>query len=824
MIALIAMAVAAEPRLPEVVYAAPAAYPTEALDAGVEASVLLQLEVSSEGQVVDVLVVEPTGSAFEDAAVLAAQASRFTPAYDAEGLPSGAVIGYRVVFDVEAAPPLSIEGTTWNAETRSPIGDVRIEALGPDQERALAVTSSAGEFELVGLPPGEWTLLATGPGLVPELLELELTAGTVAQAELYLIADTEASGQSDLEIVIEEERISAEIGERRLTAEEIQYLPGTSGDVVKVVQNLPGVARAPLGTGNLIIRGTAPEDSATYLDGSPIPLVFHFAGLTSVVPGDALEEVAFVPGNASVRYGRVLGGVVDLRTTTALPEEGTGLISIDLYQSSLFIEQRLGERTAVTIAGRRSYIDAVLSPLLSNTDTGLKVQAPRYYDGQIRLVHEADATWDLLVFGSDDRFRFLGAEEDEVFASYADRFLRARVRRLREVGDVQHETTLSLGPEIRFFEFGDESEAYERDLAASLREEVAVAPTAGRPIGFRAGLDVLAGEQSFLFDVGRTEEEGTSLYVAPGAYAEATVQAGRLAVTPGVRVDGWGFDNGYRATTVDPRISLRYAPWPSTVFRGAVGRYSSFPTLRQVDPGADGTLDLTASRSLQASVGAQQQLGDSLSVEVVGYISELSDLVVGREDRLRFFNGPPPVGPFDTDPYANDGVGRSVGSELLVRYDGVNSTGMLAATWSSSSRQDRPDEEVELFAYDQPLVLTALWSQKLGRDFRVGARVRAGSGNPYTPVVNRYFDLGSRSFVPVYGDRSSGRLPPFFSLDLRVDKSWAFARWDLGAYLEVQNATNARNAELMAWNTDYSKETPITSNPPLPVFGVRGSW
>ena len=183
-----------------------------------------------------------------------------------------------------------------------------------------------------------------------------------------------------------------------------------------------------------------------------------------------------------------------------------------------------------------------------------------------------------------------------MLASFADRFLRFRARRLKESGNYRHETTLSLGPENRFFEFGGESDAYELDLGISLREEIEIEPTSERPIGLRAGLDILFGEQSFLFDVGRTKEEGESLYFAPGAYAESSIRLGGLVMAPGVRLDAWGFDNGYRASTVDPRLSLRYALSVSTVLQSAVGRYSSFPTLRQVDPGADGTIDLEASR------------------------------------------------------------------------------------------------------------------------------------------------------------------------------------------------------------------------------------
>ena len=84
--------------------------------------------------------------------------------------------------------------------------------------------------------------------------------------------------------------------------------------------------------------------------------------------------------------------------------------------------------------------------------------------------------------------------------------------------------------------------------------------------------------------------------------------------------------------------------------------------------------------------------------------------------------------------------------------------------------------------------------------------------------------LDARAFRPVYGDVDSARLPPFWSLDVRVDKDWVYKNWTLTAYLDLQNATNNQNVEVMAWTFDYAEEDPITSIPVVPAFGVRGEW
>ena len=821
-------------QLPLLVDAPPPPYPPAALAAGREAAVVLEILVSESGEVVEAVVVDATDDpdGFEQAARLAIRGYRFTPATDEAGTPVSMVLRFRVQFRVDAVPPPSVEGTAREAGIRAPLEGLEVTARGPDDQQAFALTGADGTFVLRGLSPGDWSVTVEGPALRPLTQPVTVRDDRVQTVAVYLVRDSRADAlQGGETLVVVGERASAEVSERRLTREEVQDLPGSAGDVVKVIQNLPGVARAPLGTGNLIIRGTAPEDSAYFLDGSPIPLVFHFGGLTSVINSDSIAEVAYLSGNPSVRYGRVLGGLVDLRTTTNLPERSRGYVSVDLYQATAFVEQKLGETTALAISGRRSYIDALLSPLLSSGS--LRVQAPRYYDTQLRFFHRQDSgtTWDALFFLSDDQFRFLGVSEDEeeTLAAFSDRFSRGRLRRLGPVAgsDWTSETTLAFGPKSRDFSFGNGvSGAYERRLSLSLRQELSLPVTPERRTGTRFGLDLVGGRDAFFFDEARFSdaEEDEGWFASPAVYGEVTQRFGPLTIIPGVRSDALLYDTGYTGWAVDPRGTVRLRLGDRVTLKAASGRYSSLPTLRQVSPSSDGNPDLTLPRSWQSSAGAELTLNASWRVDAVAFYNRLDDLVVGREDRLRFFSGPPPIGPFDTDPYANDGVGLVCGSEYTVRFDGPTAVGLLALTWSHSERQDRPDEPVELFVYDQPIVLNALWSQQLPKNWRVGGRVRLSSGNPYTPVVNRIFDQQDRTFVPVYGARSSERPPPFFSFDLRFDKTYTFRKWKLGTYLDIQNATVSQNIEVVQFTYDYRDLDPITSNPPLPIFGFKGEW
>ena len=68
---------------------------------------------------------------------------------------------------------------------------------------------------------------------------------------------------------------------------------------------------------------------------------------------------------------------------------------------------------------------------------------------------------------------------------------------------------------------------------------------------------------------------------------------------------------------------------------------------------------------------------------------------------------------------------------------------------------------------------------------------------------------------------NSARLPAFFQLDARAERTFAFGRAPLDAVPELLNLTARRNAEELAYSFDYSRSQVITGPPFLAVAGVR---
>ena len=823
--------------IPVPTFTPPPVYPPDALEAGTTGSVLLELVISPTGTVTDAQVISAEPDVFAQPALINARSFRFSPALRPDGSPAESRIEYRTLFELATAAPLSVEGIVREAGPRIPLKNAEILAVNEAGEQIVSSTNEDGVFRLAGLTAGQWEARISAPGHVPDVIEFSVETEQVTSVRAYLIKDEVRTGVSaSEEIIVVATAPQTEVTERTLTAEDVRYLPGSGGDVVKVIQNLPGIARAPLGTGNLRIRGTAPEDSLYFLDGGQIPIVFHFAGLTTVLSSDLLKEVAYLPGSYTVRYGRALGGLVDLRTQDRLPDRSNGYASVDIFQAALFVQQRFGEREAVTVSARRSYADAVLNPMLNKGD--MTVQAPRFYDAQIRWSRKLDNGWnDLMFLLSDDRFRFLGqGDEEVVLAGFATQFQKLRWLHLRNYGDgLSLESSIVIGPEKKFFENDGSSEAYENEVRVATRLQLSKTASPDQQLGWMVGTDPNFNRSSYVYDIARPpertvsnnrsapRESGASNIWEPSIYGELTIKANDFTFFPGLRSDTQVTDAA-TIVTLDPRLRALWDVGPTTTLKAGAGRHSQAPTPRQLSPSSDGNPKLGPELSHQYSVGIKQLITSWLDVDLTGFYHHLTDLVSGREDRFSFYSGPPPAGPFDTAPYANDGTGRTFGLEFLANVDTDTTTGFLSATLSRSDRIKRPGNERSLFEYDQPLVLNALVSQKLPKRWRIGARVRYGSGNPYTPVANRIYNHDRREFIPVYGERDSGRLPPFFSLDIRIDKDYVFKNWTLTTYLDIQNATNARNVETQGYSYDYREEEPTLSSPPLPAFGLRGEW
>jgi TonB family protein len=824
-------------RAPAVTVPATPEYPEAAKAQGLSGEVVLELDLGADGQVTDARVTRPAGNGFDEAALAAARALRFSPA-ELDGAPAAVTIEYRFRFDAPPPPPppaaiATLRGVVVERGTRQPLAGVSV-SVG---ERS-AHTDAEGRFSLEGLPPGTTKVIAYDPAHHRFETDEVLEAGKAIEVRYYL-----RRSSSDLyEAVIVGQREKKEVTTVTITTGEVTRVAGVSGDTVRVVQNLPGVARSPGGFGALVVRGGNPTDTRVYVDGIEVPLIFHFGGLTSVVPSELIRSVDFEAGNFGVRHGRAIGGRVDLATRDPDAKRLHLVADGNLYHALAFAEGRVGEDVTIALAARRSYVDAVIARAAEESDEFGMAVAPRYYDFQGKLVWRAgpDDVVRLSVFGSDDRMVLTGVEfglEEMDELRFGTSFLQALATWDHRFSDTTRgRLQLAQGLITEASRFGGFAEMDNRYHLTTLRAEASrdVAST----LTLAAGLDLLglpqaaidmeipnippAGELPDPYAPKVRFDRDVQGYQA-AAWAEATWKpTPALVVIPGVRVDR--SDLLARMSWLDPRVSARYTVSDRTTLKGGAGLYHQPPLIPYMTR-EWGNPELQEEGAWQYMLGVEQKIAGPLTADLQLYYKRLFDLAL-PSDRVVFRDGA-----LVRERYANDGTGKAYGAELLLRWNpGGRFFGWLAYSLSRSIRdQNRIGGTVTETgeAYDQPHNLVALGTWELPElwdGFAAGFRVRWTSGNPYRRVVGSVFDADADAHSPIQEESLGGRVPDFFQLDVRFDKKWTHRTWIMSLYLEAQNVTNRKNPEQVAYNHDYSEQGWTTGLPFFPSFGIRAEY
>ncbi len=809
-----------------------AAYPAEMLaNAPREtAKVSLLLVVDAAGKVTRADVEKGSGfEPFDRAAVEAAKRLVFEPAKR-----GGTPVAAKVRHTYEFAPPKSrILGKVFDGTSRTrPLAQATVTLRAADGSERKVASGADGTFRIDDIAPGKYKLVIAADGHETQEYDEDIEPGTERDMRIdqKRIGEVKTPGVVEgpvLEVTVKGEKPPREVTKRTLEQREMNRIPGTNGDALRSLQNLPGVARPPGLIGLLIVRGSAPQDTNVFVDGALIPLVYHFGGLSSVVPTEILEKIDFYPGNFSAQYGRVMGGIVDVGVRDPKKDgKFHGMAQVDLIDARFLAEGPVfNTGWNFALAGRRSYVDVWLKPVLTASGAGVST-APVYYDYQAILARDIskNQSFRLFFFGSDDRLDILiksvNASEPGLAGGISAHtgFWRLQGRYKNKFTD---ETELKImgavGQDFLDFTVGDNFFKLTTEVITS-RVELSQKVAPG--LIFNTGLDVLYSPYRVDVRLPPPPRPGepppgpilsrppltvgdTDAIYRPAMFSELEIvpwKGGRLV--PGLRVD---YAKDTRSWDINPRANARQdlTTAPRTTLKGGVGIYSQPPQPQETNP-VFGKIGLVSNRAIHYGLGVEREVNRNIEVGLEGFYKQLDHLV--------------------TPTAGNIGTGRAFGLETLLRYKpDERFFGWLAYTLSRSVRRDSPGEPERLARFDQTHILTVLGSYRLGKGWELGARFRLVSGSLYTPNTYGFYDENAGVNLPLQQYPLFGsRLPVFHQLDIRVDKSWKFKEWRLSAYLDVQNAYNQGNVEGVSYNYNFTRSTYAQGLPILPSLGLRG--
>jgi hypothetical protein len=657
-----------------------------------------------------------------------------------------------------------------------------------------------------------------------------------------------AQSEPGLEANIEGER-KREPAATGIQAAEAKDLAGAHGDAVVAAQMLPGVAREPVGSGQIVVWGAAPNETRLLIDGIEVPALYHGGGLRSVVPTELVRRIDLAPAAFGAQWGRALGGVLDVEI--AGPEVTSSRVAVDPLDAHASVTADAGDNQ-VFAGARYSLLDRILGPVLSETSREV-FPLPRYWDAQLvgTVPLREGEKLELLLFGSSDSsLRDVGGSDPSTARgdSSQSRWGRLGLRYKRLLDDGADTTVVAW--------IGDDLQSAGTFTGPAFANQTSWAQSAGLRAAYRTplveGADLTFGADG-LFTRAHLRRSGslttparegdvTAFGEPPGvdvAFDDWTVQQsdfalfvqseltfGAFTLTPGFRFVVIAtdvsalFPTGPSSAPIgssqlepfaEPRLQVSFRPTDALRLFAAGGLHHQAAAPEDLSA-AFGAPSLTSSSALHFTGGASYRALTRMTFETVGYLRLLSDLPTRS-------NLPTPV---LAQAFVQQGTGRSYGAQLVARWQGGGPlSGFVSALISRSERQDQPASATRLFDFDQPLSLTAAASYKWGSNV-FGARLRYASGFPRTPVTGSFFDVQQGREEPIFGAQNSERLPAFVALDLSAAHTF-----DLGAgrslrvYLEVENATAHENAEEFVYSSDWSNRGVLQGLPPLALLGAE---
>jgi hypothetical protein len=711
-----------------------------------------------------------------------------------------------------------------------------------------AVTDAEGRFHLE-VDPGGWEIQVTARDYASRTLAFEAGPQGVAPIEIELIPKD--GFQERLEVTAPAPKAEGPAS-IPLHPRQVLSTAGSLDNPFRTLQTLPGVAGTDEFGSKLSVRGGAPDQNLTVMDGVEIHNPYRLFGLTSAFNPETVGRFELLAGGFGARYGDRLSSVVIVENRDGdASRRISGSSSVSITDANIIGEGRLpgpGQGTWLATA-RRTYYDLVAERFVDQ-------DLPSFNDAQFKTAWQLPGNRRLSVLGLRSR-EITSIKPDEDTDGSAE--IRSRndlitATLISPLGRALSTSVVAWSRNTDLIDFRDElddpspqaedPDELTRQLAIedlSLREEVRL-PKIGRhrleagtewhrlqthvafnisdeldPFGlFRGGAVWLGGVFPKQVDHSRSTTRGA-------AWIEDRVQFSSLTLVPGLR---WDYSGLNGRASLSPRLNAVVALNATTRVTAATGLYTQSPgyeKLLQADHFTDltaaGRLDLRPERAVHALAGIDRDIAPGLLGRVEVYYKGFSDLIVGRLEteeerraRVARYAFPPalqsmlPTAAMITSVPTNDSRGTAYGLDFfLARADGParpRITGWISYSLGKTE-QDVYGRSVP-FSYDRRHSLSVVWNWRMGSRFELAGTARGASGFPRTPpagfrVVTR--EVGSRLVpVQVAPNRFALEVAPGGVAELNTARLPMFSRVDLRLAYRPRGASGRWEAYVESLN------------------------
>ena len=705
--------------------------------------------------------------------------------------------------------------------------DAEMRDIAVSVEPPIEPTSrpAPGVYSFSEVPANRYLIDVTGEGYEPVRRIVDVWPGSAEVVSIGM--DPAKPAIETISVSASRYEILSDVETSRFVLDQrtIQNMPDVGEDPLRVTQRLPGAA-ASGASAKTHFRGGEHSEVGIMLNGLRLFDPFHvrdYQSIFSAIDSRAIEGVEVYTGGFPVRFGDRMSGLVLMESLESLKPRHTE-IGVSVFNSSILTTGKtVNDRWL--LSARRGNLDLVI-----NSELG----QPKYYDMFAEYEHDfsADTTLSINALFADDSIKVVletePTELEQVISSTRNAQVWVQLRNRwsseltsnlvlaamsfdnQRIGSLNDEEKI-IGSvyddrEVEQFTFRQDwtwTRSDQHLIQWGLEAGYAEAEYDYRNEAGYGGLSAVYEDQP--------ETISNTAMAVPSGSSYALYFADRWRMSPktvlewGLRWDDQTYTDLASDSQLSPRVNLVQGIGDNTELRVSWGRYHQSQAINELQIEDGVTNFWPAQRADHYIVGLQHLFRDKYSMRLEFFHKDMAEV------RPRFENLYDPLGlipEVQPDRIRLDPISaQSRGAEITVDYSSGPLTWWASYTYSKAT--DRIGGRDQLRSWDQPHAFQSgiSWSNEKW-DVAVATSVHTGWPATDLALIEAGVDEdGEPEFVAIPGPRNVLRHATFFSLDLRVSRTWKLERGSLMAFLEVANATNRRNECCYDFDIEEDEQT-----------------
>lgn len=735
-----------------------------------------------------------------------------------------------------------VSGTVKSKATGSPLETVHIQLQNTHYG---CISAQNGHYVLPNIPSGEYKIVFSMIGYKSYSRELKLEDSVLLNVEL----EEEIIEMPGIEVRAEREEFKEElkVSSLKLGMRELKNTPAfIEGDILRVIQKLPGVVTQSDFSTAFYVRGGNSDENLILLEDVSIFNPFHLGGVVSTFDIDVIKSAELLAGGFSSEYGERLSSVLDIRMREGRGDPAgrpTLSTSISPLSAKALIEGPLMGGSFL-LSGRRTYFDKLL-PLFD-------YEFPYYFwdaFGKLSFDPSKNTKIYFSAFRNNDVFDF-----DKIYAQWGNSIATIGMTHIINPVPSRLGGTLLYTTSLSFSKFG-----YNFDMVSAFIESansVEEYTLKHKLSSLKAGSHKLEGGIEIKYTTYRYDNylqglmnfqiKGVPLYSAlylqdkiTGAippWRDEPDSGNKFILEPGIRFDYYHtLENPVSEKTTflnpAPRLRAKYFLTKDIALKGSAGRFYQFSTailpeetsIPFIYPWVPVFGKYPPESATHYILGIESFVREDLNLSIESYYKSMDKLLlVNMEmDPKTFF-----------DSLFLVGHGNSYGIDCLLKKLYGNPSGWISYSLAYTKAFFNGQEYYPL--YDRRHNLNIVGIFKLGRGFDFSVSFNYASGLPYTGATGRML---RRSWSPITnwtryrwidipGEKNALRYPLYHRMDIGLTKG--IKKWGVDFIFNFQIINLYNHKNVFMYYYDYDTEPPIRETiymfPFLPSLEVKTTF